>query len=163
MVKCLSLFRVNQAVHLSVADLMDLLADSVADSIPEKVANSPRFFHGLSVLCPVFQLFSPHQAAYRHDGPCKRATGFPHSNHSPSQRASGLEDLFASHLQLFLQSRKNGLGSAEIGHVIIEGQLEDLIQKFLSVFHHFLTSLKDYQQIPFSTMIKITHQIIRTG
>jgi hypothetical protein len=109
----------------------------MADSIAEKVGNAPGFLHGLSVLCPVFQLFPPHQAAYAHDGPCKRATGFPHSSHSPSQRASGLEDLFASHLQLFLQSRKNGLGSAEIGHVIIEGQLEDLIQKFLSVFHHF--------------------------
>jgi hypothetical protein len=143
MVKCLPLFRVNQAVHLSVADLMNLLANGMADSIPEKVANSPRFFHGLPILFPVFQLFPPHQAAYRHEGPGKRPTGFPHSSHSPSQRASGLEDLFASHLQLFLQSRKNGLGSAEIGHVILEGQLEDLIQKFLPFFHHFLSSLKD--------------------
>jgi hypothetical protein len=42
-----------------------------------------------------------------------------------------------------LQSRKNGLGSAEIGHVVLEGGLEDVIQKFLSVFHHFLTSLKN--------------------
>jgi hypothetical protein len=137
MVKGFSLFRVNQAIYFPVADLMNLLADGVANAVPEKVANPPSFLHGLPILFPVFQLFSPHQGAYRHDGPCERPAGFPHSSHSPSQRASGLEDLFASHLQLFLQSRKNGLGSAEIGHVIMQGQLEHLIQKFLSVFHYF--------------------------
>jgi hypothetical protein len=135
----------------------------MADSIPEKVVNTPGFLHGLSVLRPVFQLFPAYQGADPHDGPRERATGFPHSNHSPSQRASGLKDLFASHLQLFLQSRKNGLGSAEIGHVVVEGQLEDLIQKFLSAFHHSLTSEINYQQIPFSTMMKITHRIIKSG
>jgi len=45
----------------------------------------------------------------------------------------------------------------------MEGQLEDLIQKFLPVFHHFLTSMIDYQRIPFSTMINITHRIIKNG
>ena len=137
MVKGFPLFGVNQAVHFSVADLMDLLAEGMADSIPENIADPLGFFHGLSVLGPVFKLFPPRQAAYPHDGPGQRPAGFPHPGHSAGQRASGLEYLFTSHFQLFLQSRKNGLGSAEIGHVVLEGQLEDLIQKFLPIFRHF--------------------------
>jgi hypothetical protein len=140
-VEGLPLFGVNQMIDLSITDLMDLLAEGVADLVPEAVVNAPGFLHGLSVLRPVFQLFPPHQAAYRHNGSRKCATGFPHSNHSPSQRTSSFEDLFASHLKLFLQSRKNGLGSAEIGHVILEGGLEDLIQQFFPVLHHFFPPL----------------------
>jgi len=137
MVKGFPFFGVDQMINLAVADLMNLLAEGVADPIPEKVTDSPGFFHGLPILFPVFQLFPPRQAAYPHDGPGQRPAGFPHPGHSAGQRASGLEYLFTSHFQLFLQSRKNGLGSAEIGHVVLEGQLEDLIQKFLPIFRHF--------------------------
>ena len=137
-VKGLPLFRVNQAVHLSVADLVDLRANRVADSIPEKVADLPGFFHGPSVLRPVFELFPPHQAAHRHDRPGERPAGFPHPGHSAGQCTAGLKDLLASHTELFLQSRKNGLGSAHIGHVVLQSQLRDLIQKFLPILHDLL-------------------------
>jgi hypothetical protein len=110
----------------------------VADSIPEKVADLPGFFHGLPILFPVLQLFPPHQAAHRHDGPGERPAGLPHPSHSAGQCTAGLKDLLASHTELFLQSRKNGLGSAKIGHVVLQSQLKDFIQKFLSILHDLL-------------------------
>jgi hypothetical protein len=117
---------------------MNLLAEGVADLIPEKLIDPPGFFHGLSVLFPVFQLFPPHQAAYRHNGSGERPAGFPHPGHSSGQSVSSLEYLFAPHLQLFLQSRKNGLGSAEVVHVILQSRLKNLIEKFLPILHDFL-------------------------
>ena len=135
MVKGLPLFRVDQVIHLSVADLMDLFAEGMPDAVPEKVDDPSGLLHCLSVLLTVFQLLPPDQAAHPHNGPGQRPAGFARSDDSPGQRAPRLENLVASHLQLFLQSRKNGLGSAEISHVILEGQLKDLIQEFLPIFH----------------------------
>jgi hypothetical protein len=138
LVKGFPLFRVNQTVHLSITDLMDLRANRVADSIPEKVADPAGYFHGPCVLGPVFQLFPPHQAGDRQDRPDEGTAGFPHPDDSAGQSASRLEHLVASHPQLFLQSRKNGLGSADIGHIILQRQLKDLIQKFLPIGHALL-------------------------
>ena len=57
---------------------------------------------------------------------------------TPGQGASRLENFLASHLELVLQSRKNGLGSAKIGHVVMEGQFEDFLQQFFPLFHFSL-------------------------
>jgi hypothetical protein len=142
MVKGFALFGVDQMINLAVADLMNLLAEGMANSIPENIANPLGFFHGLAILFPVFKFFPADQGADPHDGPRERPAGLPHPGHSTGQSASGLEYLFASHFHLFLQSCKNGLGSAKIVHVVLKGCLEDLIQQFFSVFHHFFL-LKD--------------------
>jgi hypothetical protein len=121
------LFRIDQMINLAVANLMDLFAKGMADLISETVTNPFGFFHGFPILLPVFEGFPPDQATNRHNGPRKGPTGFPHPGHPSSQSTSRLENFFASHLQLFLQSRKNGLSSTHIGHIIFEGQLKDFL------------------------------------
>jgi hypothetical protein len=138
MVKSFPFFGIEQVINPAMPELMDFLAESVADAIAEKVENPAGFFHGCSVLLPVFQLLPPDQTAHPHDGAGQRPTGFPHPGDSSGQRAPRLENLLASHLQLILQSRKNGLGSAEIGHVIIKGLFKYLIQEFFAIFHVLL-------------------------
>lgn len=122
-------------IDLPKADLMNLFADGVANLIPENVIDSLGFLHRLSILLPILKPFPPDETAYSHDGPRQRAAAFTRPSHTPGQSASRLEYLLASHTQLFLQSCKNGLGSAKIGHVVLEGQLEDLIQELLSILH----------------------------
>jgi hypothetical protein len=134
-VKGLSLFRDEKPIGFAVPDLMDLPAESVAHLLFKPVVNSIGYLHGFSVLLPVFKLFPPDQAGNRHDGARKRPAGFPFPGHPAREGASGFKDLLASHIQLFLQSCKNGLGSAEIVHVMLQGQFMDLSQKFLTIFH----------------------------
>lgn len=122
-------------IDLAKSDLMNLFAESVADLNPENVIDSLGFFHRFSILFPIFKPFPPDETAYRHDGARQRPAAFPRPGYTPGQSASRLEYLLASHTQLFLQSCKNGLRSAKIGHVVLEGQLEDLIQKLLSIIH----------------------------
>jgi len=45
-------------------------------------------------------------------------------------------------MQFFLQSCKNGLCSAEIGHVILKRRLKDLFQKSFPIVHKLLLVFK---------------------
>ncbi len=131
--KGFSLFQADKVVHFSVTKLVDFFTDGVADLIPEKLVYPAGYLHRLSVLVPVFELFPTDEATYSHDGPGQSSARFPSPHDPPGESASGFEDLRASNLQLFLQSCKNGLGSPEIGHVIMEGEFEDVLQKLFFI------------------------------
>jgi hypothetical protein len=140
-VKGFTLFGIDQMINLAIADLMNPLTKGVADFISEKAIDLVGFFHGFSILFPIFKLFPAHQATDPHDGPGERPASLPHSGNSSGQSTAGLENCFASNVQLFLQSRKNGLASAEVLHVILQGRLKNLIQNLLPICHNLLLSI----------------------
>ena len=126
-----------KAIDFSVPNLVDLRANAMANFLPKSIINPLGHPHRFPVLFLIFQLLPAYEAAHPHNGPRERAAGFSLPGHTPGEGASGLENLLASHLQLILQSCKNGLGSAEIFHVIPKGQFRDLIQQLFSIFHPF--------------------------
>jgi len=127
LVKGRPLFRDAQAVDLAILFLMDLPAERLADFSPEPVIDSTGVVHRLYILLAIFEPFPSNDARNGHDGPGKRPARFSPSRHPPGERASRLEDLRAAHVQFFLQSCKNGLGSAEISHVVLKRRLENLL------------------------------------
>ena len=130
-----SLFGNEKAIDFSVPNLVDLPAKGMADFLLKGLIYPLGFSHRFSILFRIFQPLPAHQATKPHDGARERAACFTSPGHTPSQGASSLKNVLASHCQLFLQSCKNGLGSTEIVHVILKGQLENLIQKLLSFLH----------------------------
>jgi hypothetical protein len=125
-VKGLSLFRDTKPIYFAILYFVDLAAKSVAHLLPELIINLPGYNHRFSVLLSIFQFFPPDQARNPHDGARQRPARFPSPGHAARESAPGFKDLLAAHIQFFLQSCKNGLGSAEIIHVMLQGQLMDL-------------------------------------
>jgi len=123
----LSLLSNEKAIDSSIPNLMDLAAKSVPDFFSKLFVNPIGHFHCLSILFPVFQPLPSYQTRNRHKGAREGTAGLSSSGYTSGQSASRLKHFFASYAQFFLQSCKNGLGSAEIIHVILKGQLKNLI------------------------------------
>jgi hypothetical protein len=145
----LSLFGNEKPIDFSVPDLVDLPANGMADFLSKGIIYPLGFGHRFSILLRIFEPLPAHQATKPHDGARERAAGFPSPGHTPGQGASGLKNIRAAHLQLFLQSCKNGLGSTEIVHVILKGQFENLIQEFLSILHPSILLKNIERPLPF--------------
>ena len=120
-VKSTAFFRKVEAIHFPIPDLVNLGAKGVADLFFKPLEYLAGFVHGFLVLLPIFHSFPSHQAANSHDGSGEGTAGFPLAGHAPGQGGSGFKNIGASHSQLFLQSCKNGLRSAEIIHVAFQG------------------------------------------
>jgi hypothetical protein len=127
-VKGFSLLGVDQVIDLPVADAVDFFTQRVSDLILKKCANPVGDFHRFPVLLEVSKVFPAYKAAHCENGSRERAAGFTPSGHPPGESAACFENLLASHIQLFLQSCKNGLGSAAVGPVVVKGQLEHFLQ-----------------------------------
>jgi hypothetical protein len=127
LVKGYPLFGDEEPIDFAVPKHMDLPADRVANFLLEPIIHSIGDLHGLSILLPIFKSLSPHHTAHRQDGAQEGPAGLPSPRHTPGESTACLEDLLAPHIQLFLQSCKNGLRSPNVGHVVVQCRLEDLI------------------------------------
>jgi hypothetical protein len=130
--------RNTQTIDLTKSLLMDLRAKRVAYFFIESVVDATGVIHRLYILIPIFELLPSNNARNGHNGAGQRPARFPPPCHTPGKSASRLKNFRASHMQFFLQSCKNGLGSTEIGHVILKRRLEDLIQKSFPIVHKLL-------------------------
>jgi hypothetical protein len=140
LVKGRPLFRDDQVIDLAEPFLMDFRTKRVAHCFIEPVIYTTGFLHRFSVLLPIFKSLPTNDGTNGHDGACESAACLASSCHTPGQSASGFENLRTAHVQFFLQSCKNGLGSTEIGHVILKCRLKDLSQKHFPIFHDRLLS-----------------------
>ena len=115
----LSFFRNAKPVDLTVPNLVDLPAKGMADLLLKEAVNPACRPDGLPVLFYIFEPFATDQRTNRHDGSGERATCLTLPCHAPGQRTSRLKNLFASYIQFFLQSCKNGLSSPKVLHIVL--------------------------------------------
>lgn len=142
LVEGLSLLGNMESIRLSVADLMDLTTEGMADLLSKGLIDTHGLFHGLLGLFLVRQPLPSHQSSDGHDGSHEGAARLSVTGDSAGEGTARSKDVLIDHTDLFLQSRKNGLSSAMIGHLVMEGRVVDLLEQFLFAFHLFLQSDK---------------------
>lgn len=135
LVEGLSLFRDVESIGLPVTDLMDLGTEGMADLLPERLVDTHGLFHGLLGLVLIGKSLSSHQGSNGHNGSNESATGLSMAGNPSREGAPGSKHILADHADLFLQSRKNSLCSAMIGHLVLKGGFVNLLKQLLVICH----------------------------
>ncbi len=134
LMKCFPLLGYIKPVGLSVANLVDLGAEGVADLLSEDVVDPHSRLHGLLGLLFIRRPLPAHERSDGHDRPNEGSACLPVPGNAAGETAPGFEDIVADTPDRFLQSCKNGLRSAAVVHFVKEGCLVSFVKKFGSVF-----------------------------
>lgn len=139
LVEGLSLFRDMESIGLPVTDLMDLGTEGIPDFLPERLVDTHGLFHGLLGLVLIGKSLSSHQGSNGHQGSNESATRLSMAGYPSREGAAGSKHILTDHADLLLQSRKNSLCSAMVGHLVLKGCFVNLLKQFLLIFHLFLS------------------------
>jgi len=141
-VKGLALLRDKESISPAITDFVNLRANGVTNLLSEKNICLIGYLHRKLELFFIFQPLPADQRTDGQDCTGKGTTGFSPFGDPCGKSARRLKDLFASYIQFFLQSCKNGLRSPKVIHIVLKRRFKDFVKQLF--FTHPMSSSLDF-------------------
>jgi hypothetical protein len=141
-VKGLALLRDIEPIGPTITDFVNLRAKGVTHLLSEKNIYLIGYLHRNLELFFIFQPLPADQRTDGHDRTGQGTTGLSPFGDPCGKSTSRFKDFFASYVQFFLQSCKNGLRSPKVIHIVLKRQFKDFVKQFFLT--HPMSSSLDF-------------------